>query len=631
MADDGNGKKDRRGGKDHVSPHSLLLGAHRHLRGIESDIDSITLLDRPWRGNVTQAVQEATLTRTLEGASTLTITVDDSDRELLNSRLLENRYKIRLDGLEFGLAAISKSGRNLELVHEDWEVVRMKRHGKGHPKKAFRDQVTRAEFVYSLVHEIKHPKIPFYSPEIHTEQPIADAPADRRAEESVSTDAGNQTGKKGGGGLAGAHGLTVKGVAANAEQIRNGETVMRVGVEDGADARVLASAIVSGIQENNMTNADAGSGCRGYFCIIDSTAAALSFNPLDLAAAAHSYYTNGFGGPPGAVDYARQNPGASPAVISSAIEGNAAGASDRIRWEGEAKKWVEAFTGGAALEPGGGDTTVTKTQVERYSFERKKDESTWACAVRLAEEVRWRAFVSAGIFYFVAETDLLSGKVRMEVSEDKPGIDEIDFDFDPGRKVNEMEITGRARSWAAPPGTVALVRGYGPANGRYIVSSIDSNLFSEDVSVTLKRPAEPMPEPAPEVTQTTKTVPGGGGDAEAGDPSQEEGVGNYDGKPVAKWIIPYLEKSREHGWGGSVTSGYRTPEYSESLCFDMCGAPSCPGTCAGRSSNHSGSKYPAGAVDVSDPGTFGSIQPKIGSPLKNDLPADPVHFSVSGH
>lgn len=110
------------------------------------------------------------------------------------------------------------------------------------------------------------------------------------------------------------------------------------------------------------------------------------------------------------------------------------------------------------------------------------------------------------------------------------------------------------------------------------------------------------------------------------------GVGTFDGKPCANWIIPWLEKSRRAGWDGYLVSGWRDPDYSEQLCYAMCGAPSCPGRCAGRSSNHSGSEYPAGAVDVSDFYNFGAIQKRIGSPLINDLgPADPVHFSISGH
>lgn len=111
-----------------------------------------------------------------------------------------------------------------------------------------------------------------------------------------------------------------------------------------------------------------------------------------------------------------------------------------------------------------------------------------------------------------------------------------------------------------------------------------------------------------------------------------DGLGKFEGVTVAGWMVQWLEKSRSKGWDGSVTSGYRDPDYSEQLCYRMCGAPSCSGTCAGRNSNHSGKDYPAGAIDVTDYDNFARIQKEIGSPLKNELDArDPVHFSVSGH
>lgn len=111
------------------------------------------------------------------------------------------------------------------------------------------------------------------------------------------------------------------------------------------------------------------------------------------------------------------------------------------------------------------------------------------------------------------------------------------------------------------------------------------------------------------------------------------GVGYFDGRQVANWLIPYLKWAREHGWRGSVNSGYRSPAYSEHLCYLMCGAPTCPGRCAGRSSNHSGSVKPAGAVDVSDYYNFGRIiancpySPRIYNALGS---RDPVHFSATG-
>ena len=111
------------------------------------------------------------------------------------------------------------------------------------------------------------------------------------------------------------------------------------------------------------------------------------------------------------------------------------------------------------------------------------------------------------------------------------------------------------------------------------------------------------------------------------------GVAMFDGRPVAAWLKPYLDWARQNGWKGTLNSGFRDPAYSEKLCMSMCGAPSCPGRCAGRASNHAGSSNPAGAVDVSDYVTFGQLMRRCPySPrIFNALGAqDPVHFSASG-
>ena len=111
------------------------------------------------------------------------------------------------------------------------------------------------------------------------------------------------------------------------------------------------------------------------------------------------------------------------------------------------------------------------------------------------------------------------------------------------------------------------------------------------------------------------------------------GVAKFDNRPVAAWLKPYLDWARANGWQGTVNSGWRDPAYSERLCQAMCGQPSCPGKCAGRSSNHSGSTPGRGAVDVSDYVTFGRLMQRCPhSPrIFNALGAqDPVHFSASG-
>jgi hypothetical protein len=110
------------------------------------------------------------------------------------------------------------------------------------------------------------------------------------------------------------------------------------------------------------------------------------------------------------------------------------------------------------------------------------------------------------------------------------------------------------------------------------------------------------------------------------------GVGTFDGKPVAKCAIPILQWCREHGWHGQLVSGWRSAVYSISLCIRMCGRPSCPGRCAGASTNHTGNSPSRFAMDVSDYVNFAHIVARC--PIKphvhNSLPNDLVHFSPSG-
>jgi hypothetical protein len=109
-------------------------------------------------------------------------------------------------------------------------------------------------------------------------------------------------------------------------------------------------------------------------------------------------------------------------------------------------------------------------------------------------------------------------------------------------------------------------------------------------------------------------------------------VVTLDGKPCPSWLAKWLLNQRQSGWDGVLVSGYRTPEYSQQLCYQICGAPSCPGRCAGLSSNHtcrpSFKCYDGeGAVDVSY-----YWQIREGSGAYNNLgSSDPVHFSRSGY
>jgi hypothetical protein len=99
-------------------------------------------------------------------------------------------------------------------------------------------------------------------------------------------------------------------------------------------------------------------------------------------------------------------------------------------------------------------------------------------------------------------------------------------------------------------------------------------------------------------------------------------------KPIASWIAPILQWASEHGWTGTVTSGYRT--YDQQASINASGAYSAP---AGKS-NHESATYPGGAVDVSNPGQLVQVLQNYTGPQKlvgGVLgPVDPEHFSATG-
>lgn len=104
-----------------------------------------------------------------------------------------------------------------------------------------------------------------------------------------------------------------------------------------------------------------------------------------------------------------------------------------------------------------------------------------------------------------------------------------------------------------------------------------------------------------------------------------------DGKLIAEEVGKELLRIRKAGrWGGYVVSGYRTPAYSEGLCYRICGNPTCPGLCAGRNTNHARKGGRNGAVDLSDYITFRNECWRLNSWLENHLSRDLVHFSDSG-
>lgn len=118
------------------------------------------------------AATEVTLESTIEGASTLTIKVRDYDRIILRSEpVVKMPSNLSLDGVEYSLAKVARSGDEVTLTFEDLAVNILRRYSGA--RKANRDAMTRAQFARQLVLEPKERLITLVCPELNIKQAIA--------------------------------------------------------------------------------------------------------------------------------------------------------------------------------------------------------------------------------------------------------------------------------------------------------------------------------------------------------------------------------------------------------------------------------------------------------------------------
>lgn len=127
---------------------------------------------KPWlTATVTAAVTGSTLETTIEGASTLTLTVTDWYGKLMRSQLLKGPVQITFDGEDYVLTKVARADTILTLTFEDRAVNLLRQYTKA--RKADRANTTRAQFIRSMVNEVTQARIPFVCPEVNKRQAIA--------------------------------------------------------------------------------------------------------------------------------------------------------------------------------------------------------------------------------------------------------------------------------------------------------------------------------------------------------------------------------------------------------------------------------------------------------------------------
>jgi hypothetical protein len=135
------------------------------------DPGSLVLEGGPVPIQLARSVTAMVLQQTMQGASTLEITVADNSGDFNRSPVLKTAgLVLTWDGIPYTLVKSEKAERTVKLTFEESAVNLLRQYTK--PKKAARALMTRAEFVRGLITEVKGARIPYAIPELKVKQPV---------------------------------------------------------------------------------------------------------------------------------------------------------------------------------------------------------------------------------------------------------------------------------------------------------------------------------------------------------------------------------------------------------------------------------------------------------------------------
>jgi hypothetical protein len=473
-------------GRERLQISSLSMG-QKELMGDDVDIDSMILQLKGKVGiQIADNIVAAEVERTIEGASTLSVTIVDQDRLLLKSGRLADKVDVKVDGLWFRLVQVNKQEKLVTLIFEDREIAVLRTYDK---KKGpiNRTKITRAQFILSMIREVKEFNIPWVIPELKETQPIE---KEEDQADSSWDDYNRST------GVNNKAQITVKGVPPSDEQRRNIKAVL-----DAAGPikrKLMVCAIMAAIQEssilNLLENVERIPG--GHYGVFQQDP---RYWPAsgDVATDARAFYER-------AVYYNNKYPNLPYYQLIEMVQRS--GLPELYaQWRTEAERivtnyGVPPYGASAANNQGDWDKEAGDYQYYRGippsdGSKKWEKENSWDCIQRLSDEVNWRAFFVSGTFYYMSEPRLFQSKPRMIIDESSPGIDWINFDYDQGKETAEVLVQCRMGRWDAPMGSVVQIKNMGPVNGRWLVTGAKRSLFDSSGEITLKKPRPKLPEP----------------------------------------------------------------------------------------------------------------------------------------
>jgi hypothetical protein len=479
----------------------------------------------------------ARLERTIEGASTLTLEVWDGDRAVLRSGIfgraaLETSLTVRLDGLDYYVAGVSKSGDSLTITCEDAVILKLKRHGKTKPLRVSRGTITRAGFCASMFRQAGVPVVVLDEAVI---QPVAGAKA-LRTELRKAKSGTEKKGRTAAQGVP-AGNITLNGKAPTQAQRRNIAAVLGAAAKRKAGPKATLALLeachveAGGYKGSGPFDNPAGGDATsvGILQLLDIH----KVDRMNVATVCDLFLMKGFYGKGGAIELARKNPSWSAGQIAQACQGSAY--PDRYdKTREECLKILAAGGGDVSGEDGG------TAYIKQFAFERQKGESSWTAARRLLDEVQWRLFVREGVVVIASDPALMRARPSLTIAERSDSVETLDYDWHRALRIGEMTGQAYVGRYQADPGEVVDVDGFPPEDRRWLLATVSTDLLIDTptADIALRQPQNPAKEPASEVVTTD-------GDSGSGDTAADGTAAALFAacKAISDKKLPYV-------WGG---------------------------------------------------------------------------------
>lgn len=499
---------------DSLDPSHLDTAKQMQLLGGDVDVDDFHLQMRRGAGiQIESSITSAIIDRTIDGASSLTVTVDDEvNRTIQLSGMLGHGVDVNLDGLYFTLVGVKKTGRAVTLTFEEREVNLLRKYKSFIMAQRWSKQnpqgITRAQFALRMIREVKEVDLKWTIPELHIHQAVSDLTANQYliGPDLQPTPGSNQVQdattamqERSKGIALDNSQLKVRGASAQRWQIKNANIILQTGDAANASRKVMIASMMTAIDESSFYNYP-----KGY----PSGTGIFQQNPAywpataNIATDAAAFFKR-------CKQMNADFPNVSLATLCYLVQHNKAGASAYAPFEQEGTAFVNAYdhvvgdsqatqyAQGAQIDQGTnlfirGQISKAKGMSGQYIM---TPENSWNCLQRIAQEVNWRCFIVSGRVYFISEHWLFKSKPFMTISEDSDGIDWIDYDYDEGKHKATCTITAHLKRWSAPPGSTIDITDMGIIDGKYLVEEISRSLYDTIATITASKPLPILPEP----------------------------------------------------------------------------------------------------------------------------------------